>query len=85
MFLQSHMYETHSVRSEIIALSLEQRSREPFGAVAVKERQGGRESGSWDAPECGLSDDATPSRLSHVDGLVEEVIMTTPFMQRSGG
>jgi len=62
------------VGTEVITLSLEKGSRETFGSVTVEEGEGGGESGSGDTPESTLSDDSAPSRLSLVDGLVEEVV-----------
>jgi len=62
------------VGTEVVTLGLEEVGGEDLGAVSVEEGEGGGEGRGGDAPKSGLGDDAAPSRLGLVDGLVEEVV-----------
>lgn len=55
-------------------LRLEDVGRDDLAAVTVEECKGGGEGRRGDTPENGLCNDAAPTGLSLVDGLVEEVI-----------
>ena len=66
--------ETRDDNMSAAHLRLEDVGGHDLAAVAVEERKSGREGGSRDTPEDGLRDDATPTRLRLVDGLVEEVV-----------
>lgn len=65
---------TESVGTEVVSLGLEETGGEDFCAVAVVEGQGSREGGEWDTEQDTLCNDSSPSVLSLVDGLVEEVV-----------
>ena len=62
------------MRTEVIALSLEEIGREILGAVAVEPRERGAESWCGNAKECSFGNDVAPTGLGFVDGLVEEVV-----------
>lgn len=66
--------DPESVGAEVVTLSLQQVGGEVLGAVTVEERQGRGERRGWDAPECSLGDDISPSGLRVVDSLLEEVV-----------
>ena len=67
-------HDAERVRTEIVALRLEQVRRDDLAAVAVEERERSAERGRRDAPEHSLRDDATPAGLRLVHGLVEKVV-----------
>jgi hypothetical protein len=59
--------------AEVVTLCLEKVGRQILGAVTDEPRQSGRESWSWDTEKGSLGNDISPSWLSLVDSLVEEV------------
>lgn len=65
--------------TEVIPLSLEEVSWQVVGAISVVEAERRREGRSRDTPQSGLANDITPSGLSFVDGLGEEVVKQQIF------
>jgi len=61
------------VSTKVISLGLEQVGWEILGTVTIEPAQGSGESGCWDTEKSSLGDNISPTRLSLVDGLVEEV------------
>jgi len=66
--------DAEGVGTEVVTLSLEKVGGEVLGAVTVEPRQSGREGGSRDTKEGSLGNNVSPTGLSLVDGLVEEVV-----------
>jgi hypothetical protein len=66
--------DLESVSTEVITLGLEKVGWKVLGAVTIEPVQRGCESWSWDAEKSGLGNDVSPSWLSLVDSLVEEVV-----------
>lgn len=60
--------DTEGVGTEVVTLGLEDVGGDNLAPVAVQEGKGCREGRSGDTPEDGLSDDASPARLSLMDG-----------------
>lgn len=70
---------TEGVGTEVVTLRLEEVGRDNFTAVAIEEGEGSAEGRCGDTPEDSLGDDTTPSWLSGVYGLVEEVVEEERF------
>lgn len=66
--------DAEGMGAEVVSLSLQQVGWEILGTVAIVEAKSSAEGRGWDTPESTLADDVSPSGLSRVDGLVEEVI-----------
>jgi hypothetical protein len=66
--------DTEGVGPEVVTLSLQQVRRKILGSVSIVEAQSSAESRGGDTPKGTLADDVSPSVLSLVDGLVEEII-----------
>lgn len=66
--------DLEGVCTEVITLGLEKVGREVLGAVTIEPTESGGESGSWDTEKSSLGDNVSPSWLSLVDSLVEEVV-----------
>lgn len=66
--------DAEGVGTEVVTLRLQQVGGQVLGTVAVVEAESGAESGCGDTPEGTLGNDVSPSRLSLVDSLVEEVV-----------
>ena len=66
--------DPEGVGTEVVTLRLQQVGGEVLGAVSVVEAQSGAESRGGDTPEGTLGDSVSPSGLSLVDGLAEEVV-----------
>jgi hypothetical protein len=66
--------DQESVSTEVITLSLKKVGGQVLGAVTIEERKSSAESGCRDASLDRPSNDISPTLLSVVDGLVEEVI-----------
>ena len=60
--------------AEVISLSLQKICRQILGSIPVIEAQSGAEGGCRNTPESTFAHDISPSWLSLVDGLVEEVV-----------
>ena len=65
--------DEEGMSTEVITLSLEEVGGKVLAAVAVIETQGGAESRSGNTPLSTLGHDVSPSGLSLVDGILEEV------------
>ena len=66
--------DVEGVCTEVITLSLEEVGWEVLGAVTIKPVEGGGETWGWDTESSGLADNVSPSWLSLVDSLVEEIV-----------
>jgi hypothetical protein len=66
--------DPESVSTEVITLGLEKVGWKVLGAVTIEPVQCGCESRGWDTEKSGLGNDVSPSWLSLVDSLVEEVV-----------
>ena len=66
--------DDEGVSTEVISLSLQKIGRQILGAVAVKECKSCAESRSGNARLDSVSNHISPSLLSIVDGLIEEVV-----------
>ena len=60
--------DAEGVCAEVITLGLKDVGGDDLAPVTVQEGESSRESGSWDAPENGLSDDTSPAGLCLADG-----------------
>ncbi len=56
------------MRTEVVALCLQDVGRENFTAIAIEEGKGRAKRGSRDTPEHCLSIHTSPARLGFVDG-----------------
>lgn len=65
--------DEEGMSTEVITLSLEEVGREILAAVAVIEAQSGAEGRRGNTPLSTLGHDVSPSGLSLVDGILEEV------------
>jgi hypothetical protein len=65
---------TESVGTEVVTLGLEKVCGKVLGAVSVVEGESGGEGGGGDTKLNTLADGASPSGLSVVDGVLEEVV-----------
>src|SRR6516165_689243 len=74
VFAARLVYALVGVCAEVIALCLEQVGRQPFAAVAVKERDGRHERRNGDSGLHGLGDYAAPGRLAARDDILEIAI-----------
>lgn len=66
--------DVEGVGTKVITLSLEKVGGEVLGAVTVEPVQGSGESWGWDTESSSLSNNVSPSWLSLVDSLVEEIV-----------
>ena len=66
--------DEEGVGTEVVTLSLEQVGGQVLGAVSVVEAERGAEGRGRDTPQGALGDDVSPSRLSLLDGSVEELV-----------
>lgn len=71
--------DTEGVGTEVVTLRLDEVGRDDLAAVAVEEGEGSGESGERNTPDDALSNDTPPTRLSLVEGLVEEVVEQEGF------
>ena len=71
-----------SMGAKVISLSLEHVGWQILGSIAIVPAQSSSESRSWDTPQSTFANDVSPSRLSLVNGLVEEVIEQQIFQVR---
>lgn len=65
--------DLEGVGTEVVSLGLEEVGWEILGAVTVEPRKCGGETWSWDTDLSGLGNDVSPSWLSLLDGVLEEV------------
>lgn len=63
--------DAERVGAEVVALTLEEVGGDRLGAVAVEEGEGRRVGRDRDTPNGRLGDDAAPSGLSLLNGLLE--------------
>ena len=66
--------DAERVSTKVVALGLQQICRKIFGAVTVVEAESCAEGGCRDSPKSAFADNVAPTRLSVVNGLVEEVV-----------
>jgi len=66
--------DSESVSTKVVTLSLQEVSWKVLGSVSVVEAKGCAESRCWDTPESTLADNVSPSWLSMVNGLGEEIV-----------
>ena len=71
--------DEEGVGTEVVTLSLEQVGGQVLGAVSVVEAERGAEGRGRDTPQGALGDDVSPSRLSLLDGSVEELVEEQVF------
>lgn len=66
--------DQEGVGTEVITLGLEKVGWEVLGTVTIEPVESSGESWSWDTEICSLADDLSPTWLSGVNSLVEEII-----------